>query len=269
MVAGDGADAVTAAGGVGAASSPAAVPGEADAGRLLPGERTFGRRVCFGLVNLATLGSLSLAMLAILLAMRGDVRPAALCLIGCVVFDGLDGPLARRLGVASSFGAQMDSLVDMCAFGVAAPLVLYASLAGAVPGAVAAVACALVAGCAAIRLARFNVTPRDDRFFTGVPTTAAAAVLACAVLLEVPLPPVAQLVGLSVLAFAMVSSFPYATLARLARLPRWFWLAPLAGALVNLRITFMILVSLYLLSGPVLWLLRRRAAYSSASGRTA
>ena len=236
--------------------------------RLLPGARTVARRLRFLFVTGCTLISLSLGVLAILLAMRGDVRLAAVCLIGCVIFDGLDGGLARRLGVASPFGAQMDSLADMCAFGIAAPVVVYASVAGTVPTAAAAVACALVAGCAAIRLARFNISPKDGRFFTGVPTTMAAAVLAIAVLLDLPLPPTAMLLGVAVLAFAMVTSFPYATLARLLRLPVWIWLAPLAGALVDPRLTFVGLVAAYLLSGPVLWVRQRATGVLPASTRS-
>lgn len=231
--------------------------------RLLPGDRTMARQLRFLLVTCCTLASLSLGVLAILLAMRGDVRGAAVCLVGCVTLDGLDGLLARRLGVASPFGAQMDSLADMCAFGIAAPVVVYASVAGSVPAAAAAVASALVAACAAIRLARFNVCPKDSRFFTGVPTTLAAGVLALAVLIELPLPPTLLLLGVAVLAFAMVSSFPYATLARLLRLPPWVWLAPVAGALVDARLTFVALVLLYLASGPVLWFHLRLADRSS------
>ncbi|HEU4425259.1 MAG TPA: CDP-alcohol phosphatidyltransferase family protein, partial [Pilimelia sp.] len=168
------------------------------------------------------------------------------------------GALARRFGVASPFGAQMDSLADMCSFGLAAPVVVYASLAGSVPPAAAAVACALVAGCAAIRLARFNVSPKDGRFFCGVPTTMAAAVLAGAVLIGLPIPGGVQVAGVAVLAFAMVSSFPYAKLARLARLPLWLWLVPLAGAFIDVRLTFVLLVAGYLVSGPVLWLRQRK-----------
>lgn len=242
-----------------APAAPAELAGSEPAS-LLPGAHTPARQARFLLVNLCTVGSLTLGLLAILLAMRGDVQLAALCLIACVACDGVDGTLARRLGVSSPFGAQMDSLADMCAFGVAAPIVLYASLAGTVPGAAAAVACALVAACAAIRLARFNVSGKDGRFFTGVPTTAVAAVLAVAVLIDMPLAPAAQLVGLALLAFAMVSSFPYATLARLVRLPAWLWLVPLAGALVNAQVTFVVLVAVYLLSGPAVWMHQRRTA---------
>jgi CDP-diacylglycerol--serine O-phosphatidyltransferase len=284
-----------------ALASPPAGSGAPDrVGWLLPGEQTAARRLRFLVVNACTLAALSLGVLAILLAMRGEVQTAAACLIGCVVLDGLDGLLARRLGVATPFGSQLDSLADMCTFGIAAPVVVYASVvaegpggavagltpttgagtgtsagtsdtaglvagtdtaglvAGSVPPAVAAVVCALVAGCAAIRLARFNISPRDSRFFSGVPTTLAAAVLAVAVLIDLPVPPAVQLGGVVVLAFAMVSGFPYASLARLLRLPPWLWLAPLAAALVDARLTFLALVVGYLVSGPLLWLHQRR-----------
>lgn len=243
--------AVPAAAAVDAAATGMAIP-------LLPGARTARRRMRFALVNACTLASLALGLLAIFLAMQGDVRVAAAVLIACVTFDGLDGALARRLGVASPFGAQMDSLADMCSFGLAAPVVVYASLAGEVPVPAAAVACALVAACAAIRLARFNVSPKDGRYFCGVPTTMAAGVLALAVLIGLPVPGAAQVAGLALLAFAMVSSFPYAKLARLVKLPPWMWLALVVCALIDLRLTFALLVVGYLVSGPVVWLRQRR-----------
>ncbi len=227
---------------------------------LLPGEHTVARRVSFALVNACTLASLALGMLAIFLAMHGDVRVAAACLVACVAFDGLDGALARKLGVSSPFGAQMDSLADMCSFGLAAPVVVYASLAGTVPTAAAAIASALVAGCAAIRLARFNVSPKDGRFFCGVPTTMAAAVLALTVLIGLPVPGGVVIGGVALLAIAMVSSFPYAKLARLVKLPPWLWLLPIVGALVDYRLTFLLVVAAYLASGPLLWLRTRHTA---------
>jgi CDP-diacylglycerol--serine O-phosphatidyltransferase len=225
---------------------------------LLPGDHTVARRCRFALVNACTLASLGLGLLAIFLAMHGDVRFAAGCLVACVAFDGLDGALARKLGVASPFGAQMDSLADMCSFGLAAPVVVYASLAHTVPTAAAAVACMLVAACAAIRLARFNVSPKDGKFFSGVPTTMAAAVLAVTVLIDLPMPGFAVLGGVALLAFAMVSSFPYAKLARLLRLPPWLWLLPIVGALVDVRLTFVMVVAAYLVSGPVMWVRAKR-----------
>jgi CDP-diacylglycerol--serine O-phosphatidyltransferase len=224
---------------------------------LLPGERTMARRAKFAVVNACTLASLSLGLLAIFMAMQSEVRLAAILLVACVIFDGLDGILARRLGVASPFGAQMDSLADMCSFGLAAPVVVYASLAGTVSTAAAAIACALVAGCAAIRLARFNVSPKDGRFFCGVPTTMAAAVLALAVLIGLPVSGAFVVAGVAILAFAMVSSFPYAKLARLVKLPPWLLVAPVVGALLDIRVTFVVIVVAYLASGPLLWLRQR------------
>lgn len=227
---------------------------------LLPGERTLGRRLRFAVVNGCTLMSVVLGVTAIFLANSGDLRAAALCLISCVVFDGLDGALARRLRVASPFGAQMDSMADMCSFGIAAPVVVHALLAENASAAVTVPACALVAVCAAIRLARFNVSPKDGRFFCGVPTTMVAAVLALGVLIA-PSAPVALLVVVVVaLALAMVSSFPYVKLARLLRLPPWVLVLPVVGAFVNYQATFAVVVLAYLLSGPILWLRNRNLA---------
>ncbi|MEJ3743785.1 CDP-alcohol phosphatidyltransferase family protein [Actinomycetes bacterium KLBMP 9797] len=236
-----------------------ATPQAALAIPLLPGEHTAARRLGFAIANGCTVGSLALGMLAVMLAMRGDVRAAAVCLIACVAFDGMDGILARRFGVVSPFGAQLDSLADMCSFGLAAPVVVYASLAGSVPAPAAAMACVLVAGCAAIRLARFNVSPKDGRYFCGVPTTMVAAVLAVGVLIELPVSGFAQLGGVALLGIAMVSSFPYAKMTRLIKLPPWLWLLPVVGGLIDPRLTFLTAVIAYLASGPVLWLHQKRA----------
>jgi CDP-diacylglycerol--serine O-phosphatidyltransferase len=239
--------------------APSAPVAEDFSESLLPGEHTMRRRAGFALVNSCTLASLGLGLLAIFLAMHGDIRLAAACLVACVAFDGLDGMLARKLGVSSPFGAQMDSLADMCSFGLAAPVVVYASLAHTVPTPAAAVACVLVAGCAAIRLARFNVSPKDGKFFSGVPTTMVAAVLALAVLIDLPLPGLVVLGGVAVLAFAMVSSFPYAKLARIVKMPPWLWLLPIVGVLVDARLTFVFVVMAYVASGPFMWLRTRHA----------
>jgi CDP-diacylglycerol--serine O-phosphatidyltransferase len=236
--------------------APLAIP-------LLPGERTVARRIRFALVNACTLSSLMLGLSAIFIAVNhGDVRLAAGLLIACVVFDGLDGFLARRLGVASPFGAQMDSLADMCSFGLAAPVVVYAWLNDEAPTGLLVPACALVAAAAAIRLARFNVSPKDGRFFCGVPTTMCAAVLALGTLIAPQMPPVLRVAGVAALGLAMVSSFPYAKLARLVKLPPWLLVLPLVGALVDFRITFVVVVLAYLVSGPLIWLRQRNRQHA-------
>ncbi|MEV0268518.1 CDP-alcohol phosphatidyltransferase family protein [Hamadaea sp. NPDC050747] len=236
------------------ANPPAPIP-------LLPGDRTVARRVKFAVVQGCTLASLLLGMTAIMLAVAGaDPRLGAACLLACITFDGLDGALARKFGVASPFGVQMDSLGDMTSFGIAAPVVVYAALRGEVPTGVLIGTCALVAACAAVRLARFNVSPKDGRFFCGVPTTMAAAVLALSVLLGLGLPGSVMVAGVALIAIAMVSSFPYAKLVKVFRLPPWLLLLPIFGALLNPRLTFGLVVLAYLLSGPLLWAYQRKHA---------
>jgi CDP-diacylglycerol--serine O-phosphatidyltransferase len=228
---------------------------------LLPGERSVARRLKFALVQACTLASLLLGMTAIMFAVTGfDPRLGAACLLACITFDGLDGALARKFGVASPFGVQMDSLGDMTSFGIAAPVVVYGALRGEVNTGMLIGACALVAACAAIRLARFNVSPKDGRFFCGVPTTMAAAVLALSVLLGLGVPGTVMVAGVALIAIAMVSSFPYAKLVKVFRLPPWLLLLPIFGALLNPRLTFGIVVLAYLLSGPLLWAYQRRTA---------
>ncbi len=235
---------------------------------LLPGEQTIARRVKFAVANACTLSSIMLGMGAVFVSMHGDPRLAALLLLGCVAFDGLDGALARKMGVASPFGAQMDSLADMCSFGIAAPVVAYAALHDHAPSVLIALACAMIAAGAAIRLARFNVSPKDGRFFSGVPTTMTAAVMALSVLIGLRLPGAVAVIAVAVLAIAMVSGFPYAKLSRIARLPLWLFAAPLAGLLVAPQLTFAAGVGLYLISGPLLWL-RQRGDHPVAEGSAA
>jgi CDP-diacylglycerol--serine O-phosphatidyltransferase len=226
---------------------------------LLTGPPTPARRLRFALVNACTIASLLLGMSAIFLAFGGQVRVAAIALVGCVIFDGLDGSLARKLGVSTPFGAEMDSLADMCSFGIATPVVAYAWLIPDTSVVLVGPTCALVAVCAALRLARFNVSPKNGNYFTGVPTTIAAAIMALSALL-IPDPPggwLALLVG--ALALLMVSAFPYVKLSRVLRLPPWLLLMPMAGALIDVPTTFTLLVIAYLVSGPLLWVRERRA----------
>ncbi len=247
--------------GTDATDAPAEPPGPAPAvaataDRLLPGPHTWPRRAAFVLVNACTVSSLLLGITAIFLAMGGELRWGALCLVGCVAFDGLDGGLARAFGVSSPFGAQMDSMADMCSFGIATPVLVFRWLSGDAPVAVIAPICALVAICAAIRLARFNVSPKDGHYFAGIPTTIVAGMLAVACLLH-PHHGVLLVGSVGVLALLMVTTFPYAKLAQLRRLPLWLLIVPIAGALLDPTVTFLVLVGIYLISGPLLWLKHR------------
>ena len=226
---------------------------------LLPGARTPARRFKFAVVNGCTVASLLLGMGAVFVAINGDLRLAAIMLLACEIFDGADGALARKFGVASPFGAQMDSLADLSSFGVATGIVTFQWLVslGASPYAAGPTA-GLIVVCAAIRLARFNVSPKDGRFFCGVPTTMAAAVLALNMLIGPELPGQVQVAFVAVYALAMVSSFPYAKLVKVLKLPLWLWVVPAICAMISLPASFAAVVVGYLLSGPVLAVVHRR-----------
>jgi CDP-diacylglycerol--serine O-phosphatidyltransferase len=237
----------------GDAGGPISIP-------LLPGARTPVRRFKFAVANGCTVASLLLGMSAVFFGLAGEFRFAAVALLACVVLDGFDGGLARRFGVASPFGAQMDSLADLSSFGVATAIVVYQWLVfeGAHPAAAGA-SCALIAVCAAIRLARFNVSPKDGRYFCGVPTTMTAAVLAINILVGPDLPVYVQVGAVAVYALAMVTSFPYAKLVRVLHLPPWMWIVPAVGAYISVPVTFAAIVTAYVISGPVVWFARPAA----------
>lgn len=237
-------------------------------GAVLPGEPTPGRLAKFAFVNLCTVTALLVGFSAILLAAAGGLRWSALCLLACFTIDGIDGALARRFGVASPFGAQMDSLADLCAFAVATPLLAYHWLNDGAPGYAVVVACGVLATCAMIRLARFNVMPKDTRHFSGLPAAMPAVILAIAIQLGID--PGAGHVGLiAVLAVLMVTTFPYAKFGLIFALPRWIWLIVIPAVLARPITSFELLVTLYLVSGPVLSARRRlsrpvRAAVAQA-----
>jgi CDP-diacylglycerol--serine O-phosphatidyltransferase len=205
---------------------------------------------------MCTVIALLLGSSAILLAAAGELDWAGVCLLGCFGMDGIDGALARKLGVASPFGAQMDSLADLCGFGVATPLLAYHWLNGAAPDYAIATACAILATCAMIRLARFNVMPKDARYFSGLPAAMPAVILAFAIQLDIG-PAVGHMALVVILAVLMVTTFPYAKFGRLYTFPWWVWLISVAVAMMSPTATFELLVAVYLASGPVLWLLKR------------
>jgi len=213
-------------------------------------------KVCFAVVNGFTAASLILGFASLILTMAGLLTSAAFCLLASVALDACDGNLARRWKVSSSFGAQLDSMADMTAFGVAAAALAYYWLVEKDPSQliiIAIVSC-MVALMGAIRLARFNVTPANSDYFQGIPTTFAAAAIA---LLYLAAPNLAMVWGLglvALLAILMVSAFPYMKLTQLRQLPRWLWLIAIASLLFNPLATALVCALAYLCSGPALWL---------------
>lgn len=126
------------------------------------------------LPSLFTIGNLFLGFSAIIHALRLDFETAAQMIVVAVIFDMLDGRIARMTGTTSEFGAQLDSLSDIVSFGVAPAIIAYQwGLATLHKSFLAAFFFVM---CAAIRLARFNVQRKvvDGRYFVGLPSPAAA-----------------------------------------------------------------------------------------------
>lgn len=153
----------------------------------------FGRRGIYWLPNMFTLAALFSGFYAIVQAMNERFEMAAVGIFAAMVLDGLDGRVARMTRTQSDFGAELDSLSDMVSFGVAPALVVYTwalrdfAFSQTVPllgpwlsTRLGWIAAFIYCACAALRLARFNtnIDVVDKRYFQGLPSPAAACVLA-------------------------------------------------------------------------------------------
>lgn len=138
------------------------------------------------LPNAFTTAALFCGFYAIVMAMNQKFEHSAWAIFIAMVLDGLDGRIARLTNTQSEFGAQYDSLSDMVSFGAAPALVMYEwSLRGL--GKLGWIAAFVYCAGAALRLARFNTNIEvvDKRFFQGLPSPAAAALVAGFILLMV------------------------------------------------------------------------------------
>jgi CDP-diacylglycerol---serine O-phosphatidyltransferase len=136
------------------------------------------RKGIYMLPNMITLAALFGGFYAIVMAMNGRFEYAAYGIFSAMVLDSLDGRVARMTHTQSAFGEQMDSLSDMVSFGAAPALIVYEwALKGM--GKLGWVAAFVYCAAAALRLARFNtnIGVVDKRFFQGLPSPAAAAIL--------------------------------------------------------------------------------------------
>ena len=137
------------------------------------------KRGIYLLPNLFTTAALFAGFYAIVQSMNDRFESAAIAIFVAMIFDGLDGRIARLTHTQSAFGAEYDSLSDMVSFGVAPALVVYEwALKGL--GKVGWVAAFIYCAAAAMRLARFNTQMDvvDKRYFQGLPSPAAAALVA-------------------------------------------------------------------------------------------
>ena len=137
------------------------------------------RRGIYLLPNAFTTAALFAGFFAIVQAMNMRFDAAAIAIFAAMVLDGMDGRVARITNTQSAFGEQYDSLSDMTSFGVAPALVMYEWILHDL-GKWGWIAAFVYCTCAALRLARFNanIGVIDKRFFQGLPSPAAAALVA-------------------------------------------------------------------------------------------
>ena len=136
--------------------------------------------------NSLTMGNLLFGFLSIIYASNGHYVAAGFCILFAALLDGFDGQVARMLHVSSEIGAQLDSLADCVAFGVAPGYLAYSAyfsdITIALQGVDKVIPCGMFLAaifplCAAYRLARFNVD-HDPSSFSGLPSPIAGIVMA-------------------------------------------------------------------------------------------
>ena len=168
--------------------------------------------------NMVTSGNLLCGMFSLMLTFNGRFIPAAWMVFFAVIFDGLDGKMARTLGGGTQFGLEYDSLADLVSFGVAPGMMMYVASLKSFGGIIGAMIACFFALCVALRLARFNVVHVPGPF-QGLPSPAGGLFVSSFALAGVHLEAVPAMMAavLVMTGFLMVSSVPYANLKKLTK----------------------------------------------------
>ena len=203
-------------------------------------------------------------------ALRGDFEYATKCIAIAIVFDGLDGRVARRLNATSEFGREFDSLSDLVAFGVTPGLLVYLWAFKPFIDDFGILVAFVYVVCGAARLARFNITTSAEpkKHFDGLPIPGAAAA-AAAVVYCWPAPltnwyvTAAMAAYMIVLAFLMVSTIPFYSVKHLkfthtnARYSILGLAVAVAFGWYHARLAILFIATAYALSGPMTSVARR------------
>jgi CDP-diacylglycerol--serine O-phosphatidyltransferase len=242
------------------------------------------RRV-YWLPNLLTTGALFAGFYAIIAAIDWKFENAGMAVFIAMVFDGLDGRVARWTQTESAFGKEYDSLSDMVSFGLAPAIVTYQwgvariSEYGPLWRRIGWLVCFFYAAAAALRLARFNsrVATQDKHYFEGLPSPSAAAIVAALVWLasgqtNIGLPGLILAFVVTAIAGAlMISRFAFNSFKQINLSARvrftHILLVPLAFVLVASHppITLLLLFGTYALSAPAVWAYRKIRRRSRAA----
>ena len=229
------------------------------------------RRGIYLLPNLFTTGSLFSGFYAITSAMDGRFETAAIAIFVAMILDGMDGRVARLTNTQSDFGTQYDSLSDMVSFGAAPALVMYLWAFSSM-GKLGLFAAFVHMAGGALRLARFNtqLTSADKRYFQGLPSPAAAAILAGFIWLSLDQGYSVEIVKYIALALTistgllMVSNFRYSSFKEIdlkGKVPFFVAISimlAIAIVMAQPQTLLFVLFLAYAISGPVITLVMRR-----------
>ena len=220
------------------------------------------------LPNLMTTAALFAGFYAVIAGIQGNFEQGAIAILIAMVFDGLDGRIARMTNSCSDFGAEYDSLADMISFGLA-PAILIFQWALMDFGKLGWLVAFIYTVAAALRLARFNtqVGVADKRYFQGLPSPAAAALLAGLIWvvesnqIDLAITPIFALVLTVFAGLMMVSNTRFSSFKELNLKDKVPFVTLLVVVLIFVVITIkpaMILFLIFLtyaISGPVITLL--------------
>jgi CDP-diacylglycerol--serine O-phosphatidyltransferase len=244
-------------------------------------DRPRNRRV-YWLPNLLTTGALFAGFYAVVAAIDWKFENAGVAVFVAMVFDGLDGRVARWTHTESAFGKEYDSLSDMVSFGLAPAIVTYQwgvariSEYGPLWRRIGWLVCFFYAAAAALRLARFNSrsSVQDKQYFEGLPSPSAAGIVAAFVWVasgqtNIGLPGlvlafvVTAIAGVLMISRFAFNSFKQVNLSARVRFTH-ILLVPLTFVLLASHppVAFLVLFGTYAASAPLLWAwrkLRRRS----------
>ncbi|CAN5455135.1 CDP-diacylglycerol--serine O-phosphatidyltransferase [soil metagenome] len=232
------------------------------------------------LPNLLTTAALFAGFYSIVAAMKGHFDTAAIAIFIAMIADSLDGRIARMTNTQTAFGVEYDSISDMVSFGIAPALVVY-SWALESMGKFGWLVAFIYVAATALRLARFNtqIVSEDKRYFQGLPSPAAAAIIASLVWFGNNYGHVEGLVTLVIAlltifpAVLMVSNIRYYSFKEFDMRGKVPFVAILAIVLTFVAISIdppnvlFLLFFGYALSGPILTLWRLQKARSDRKRR--
>jgi CDP-diacylglycerol---serine O-phosphatidyltransferase len=222
------------------------------------------------LPNLFTSASLFCGFYSAIASIKEHFVPAAIAILVSIIFDGLDGRVARLTNTTSKFGAEYDSIADVIAFGMAPALLAY-SWSLSIYGKWGWIACFLFVLCGALRLARFNIQIGiiESKVFNGLPIPAAAAVVATTVIFFDTVGAegkfhnefvMAFVVILSLLMVSSIKFYSFKDMSLLARKPFtvFFWSTVLLIIVVlEWEIMLFVIMLGYAISGPLWWVISK------------